>query len=281
MIYLKISIYFFLTEKDLLEFQDKHDELVNENVSLSCKLAASSETVSELETQLSSSVTEVAKLQRACNKLEIEATEFRHQRNIAVDERDEAMKMIERRNSELDRLKSEMESLTKQLENAIAAKFDALAQIDEVASMKITLEYREKQIVQERGLLNEQIEMLTTDLRNRTEELLNMRRDNTSRCIQLETKLAQKTQELGIATDTIKMYTDLNNNLSNKVQELTQKLQTEKETYTNTLEAMEKEMEAQTKLNQLYKEMSDEKIQYCKTLTNAVDEVRYHFFYRV
>lgn len=257
----------------MFEFHDKHNELINEKNNLSSQLAASAETITELEVQLSASVTEVAKLQRACNKLEIEGTEFRHQRNIATDERDESLKMMERRNSEVDRLKAELETLTKQLETAITTKCEALAQVDEVASMKITLEYREKQILQERTLLNEQIQMLTVDLRNRTEELLNMRRDNTSRCIQLETKLAEKTQELAVATDTIKLLTDLNNNLSNRTQELTQKLQTEKEAFFSTQEAMEKEMEAQAKLNQLYKEMSDEKLQHAKTLSNVVAEV--------
>lgn len=212
-------------------------------------------------------------MQRACNKLEVEATEFRHQRNIAIDEKEELTKMMDRRNSEVARLKEEMDNLTKQLESAVTSKCEALAQIDEVASMKISIEYREKQILQERTLLNEQIQILNEDLRNRTEELLNMRRDNTSRCIQLETKLNEKTQELAVATDTIKMFTDLNNTLTNKVQELTQKLKTEKENFQNTQEAMEKEMEAQAKLSELYKQMSDEKIQHAETLSKAVQEV--------
>lgn len=266
---------FFFLENELSGFREKCSEFETEKANLSAQIATFASTITELENQLSVSVAEIAKLQRASNKLEIETTEFRHQRNIAVDEKDESFKMVERRNTEIERMKSEMENLTRQLENAVAAKCEALAQVDEVGSMKLTIEYREKQIIQERELLNEQIQILTDDLRNRTEELLNMRRDNTSRCIQLETKLAEKTQELAVTTDTVKMLTDLNTNLTNKAQELTQKLQNGRETFLNSQEAMEKEMEAQAKLAQLYKQMSDDKLQLSETLAKAVNEVSY------
>lgn len=64
--------------------------------------------------------------------------------------------------------------------------------------------------------MNKQMESLSEDLRQRTEELLNLRKDNTLRCIQLETKLNEKTQELTAALDHIKSLTDINDNLQQR-----------------------------------------------------------------
>lgn len=69
---------------------------------------------------------------------------------------------------------------------------------------------------QERALLSRQMESLNEDLHQKTEELLNMRRDNTLRCIQLETKLTEKMQELANANDQIKALTDMNGGLEQR-----------------------------------------------------------------
>lgn len=185
------------------ELKDQYVTISSEKDDLFEKFEAAKTTISELENQVSLSVSEISKLQVSFNKLEAETADFRHQRNLAVDERDELAKMVDRRNAELERLQSDVELLTKQLEAAVGAKCEALAQSDEVASLKLTLEYKEKRLEQERGLLSSQMESLTEDLNRRTEELLNMRRDNTSRCIQLETKLTEKTQELNVAIEQV------------------------------------------------------------------------------
>ncbi|KAJ8976061.1 hypothetical protein NQ317_009251 [Molorchus minor] len=200
---------YFDSEQSLTELKAENEKLLNKCESFKSKLEVATNTISEHESQLSRLSTEINKLHSQSNELEAEAAECRHQRNLAVDERDEHLKMAQRRNAEVDRLQNDVNALTKQLESAINSKCEALAQADEVASMKITLEYREKRIEQERILLNSQMESLTEELNQRTDELLNMRRDNTSRCIQLETKLTEKTQELAVATEQIKCVTDL------------------------------------------------------------------------
>lgn len=247
--------------------------LVNERDGLFDKSEAAGKTISELENQVSISVSEVAKLQAQCNKLEAEAADFRHQRNLAIDERDELLKMVERRNTEVERMQSDINLLSKQLETAVTAKCEAMAQSDEVASMKLTIEYKEKRLEQERVLLNNQVKSLTEDLNQRTEELLNMRRDNTSRCIQLETKLAEKTQELSVALEQIQSLTEINNNLKQKAEDLSEKLASQRELHAKTNESYMHELEAQTKLADLYRNTSEEHKQHVETLTKAMAEV--------
>jgi nucleoprotein TPR len=132
--------------------------LCKENEDLKLRLQAATNTITELESQISQITNDVSKLQSLSNKLETEAAEYRHQRNLAVDERDEQVKMLLRRNAEIERLQTDLTTLTKQFEAAVNAKCEALAQADEVSSMKLRLEYREKRIEQERQLLNNQIE---------------------------------------------------------------------------------------------------------------------------
>lgn len=267
--------FLYVLEETLSELQTKHEILISEYETLKNKLENARLTISELESQLLTSVQDVAKYQSACNQLELDVAEFRKQRNLAVDEKDELVKMMERREAEIERLRSDIASLSSQLENAFAAKCQALASSEEVASKKLALEYREKRMEQERALLNNQVQQLTQDLNQRTEELLNMRRDNTSRCIQLETKLAEKTQELAFANENIKALSEINNNLSTKAEELTQKLLNEKEMMIKTKESFEHELEAKTKLADLYKEMSEDKSAVAEELALAMAEVNF------
>lgn len=262
-----------LTESKFSQLKGEYENVSTENASLKCRLDTAVNTMNEIETQLSTVTADLTKLQQQCNKYEIEIAEYRHQRNLAVDERDEHRKMIQRRNAEVERLQADITTLTKQLEAAVNAKCEALAQADEVASMKLTLEYREKRIEQERTLFTRQIESLTEDLNQRTEELLNMRRDNTSRCIQLETKLAEKTQELAIAAEQIKSLNELNNNMSTRNEELSAKLFNQREIDSKMNESYLYEIEAKTKMANTYKTMYEESQQHSEELKEALTEV--------
>lgn len=124
-------------------------------------MEAASTSITELETQVSNLSAELIKLQARSNQLESEAADYRHQRNLAVDERDEHIKMMQRRNTEIEHMQLEIATLTKQLADAVNTKCEALAQADEVASIKVTLEYREKRLEQDRSLFESHIKSLT------------------------------------------------------------------------------------------------------------------------
>lgn len=83
-----------------------------------------------------------------------------------MDDRDEQLTMLQRRIGEVERLQLDIETLTKQLEDAINTKCEALAKAEEVESMKMTLEYKEKRLEQNRSLMNSQIQSLTGKLFN-------------------------------------------------------------------------------------------------------------------
>lgn len=117
------------------------------------------------------------------------------------------------------------------------------------------------------------MESLSQDLHQKTDEILNMRRDNSVRCIQLETKLTEKLQELANANEHIKSLTDLNSKLEQRTDELSGKLNQQKELYAKTTESFNNELSAQTKLVELHKKNCEEHAEHIKKLTAAIEEV--------
>lgn len=59
-----------------------------------------------------------------------------------MDERNEALEMVERRNNEVRRLQEDLATLGSQLQAAVQSKCEALANADEVDSLKLSLEYK-------------------------------------------------------------------------------------------------------------------------------------------
>lgn len=126
---------------------------------------------------------------------------------------------------------------------------------------------------QERSLLSKQMESLNQDLHQKTEELLNLRRDNSLRCIQLETKLTEKMQELSNANNQIKALMEMNSKLEQKTEELSTKLAQQQELYAKTTASFNNELQAQTKLTELHKNNCEEHAEHIKKLTVAIEEV--------
>lgn len=74
--------------------------------------------------------------------MEKENADLRRQRDTVVDERDALQLQVERRDTEIERMHSELSSLGSQLQNAVAAKCQALAETEEIRSRDMTLEYK-------------------------------------------------------------------------------------------------------------------------------------------
>ncbi|XP_050308541.1 nucleoprotein TPR isoform X2 [Anthonomus grandis grandis] len=262
------------SDKRCTDLSDQNKTFLSENESLTARLEAAAASISELENQVSTMSADVIRLQTQANQLEEEAARFRQERNLAVNERDEHVKLLQRRTFEMERMQMDLNTLEKQLEDAVKAKCEALANADEVKSMKLTLEYKEKRLEQEKSLMNSNIENLTEELRQRTDELLNMRRDTTSRCVQLDIKLAEKTQELIVANEQLKAVTELNENLTQRNEELSQKIFNLSEEQAKVNQTYICEIEAKTKMMNSYKDMYESSQKHVEELQAALKEVQ-------
>ena len=59
-----------------------------------------------------------------------------------MDERDTLQLQAERRDNEVERMRTELESLGAQLQTAVTAKCQALAELEEIRSREMTVDFR-------------------------------------------------------------------------------------------------------------------------------------------
>ncbi|XP_049818451.1 nucleoprotein TPR isoform X3 [Aethina tumida] len=264
----------FNFEQQIKDLQDQYANTTAENERYLQKNLVMEKSLTELQNQISMLTKDNSLLQTKCNKLDTETADYKNQRNEAIDERDRLISLLQTRDTELERLRTEMASLNKQLDSAVKAKCEALAEAQAVDSMKLTLEYREKRMEHEKAMLREQLKSVTDELNVRTNELLNMRRDNTTRCVQLEAKVTEYSQEMMNLKAQVKSFTDINKNLVAKHEELSKKLLTQRELESKMNDSYLQELDAKTKMANLYQSMCEESQQHAEELKSALAEVQ-------
>ncbi|XP_058789794.1 nucleoprotein TPR [Phymastichus coffea] len=231
-------------QKDLIEYEQKLD------------LAKKYST--ELQNQLNSNRNETQKLQESLKRLEKENIGLRRQKNELIDENNSLNSNIERKDIELERLRLELASLGSQLQISIAAKCQALAKIEEVQSRELNIEFREKRSEQERVLFVQQVFSLEEELSKRTMELQNVRSEASARNLLIQTRLSQCEEELQIANDSIVQIREANTILQRRHEELTQKLDDQRNHEIAMHSSYREEITAQIRLADVYKGMADE-----------------------
>jgi nucleoprotein TPR len=230
--------------------------------------------IKELREQLDEARVEVSKLSDTLKRNDAELLEYRKDRHGVVDERDSLMKMVERRNFEVERLEEDIKALKKQLQASINAKCEALSKLDEIQHKESNIDFKERRLDQERVLLQSQIDMLTADLNRNIQELQKSRKDSTSRTMTIETKLHEKTEELSIAGSQIAHLTETNASLNARIEELSQQLLSHSEEFTKMMEKYQKELQAKARLADLYKEKSEESIGEQRDIASVVSELK-------
>lgn len=116
--------------------------------------------------------------------------------------------------------------------------------------------------------------MLTADLNRNIQELQKCRKDSTTRAMTVETKLHEKTEELNIATSQLSHLAETNASLNTRIEELSQQILAHNEEFTKMMEKYQKELQAKTRLADLYKEKSEEVMAEQRDISNVVSELR-------
>ncbi|XP_014606517.1 PREDICTED: nucleoprotein TPR-like [Polistes canadensis] len=254
-------------QKELTETKSNFDEC-NGKLELAVKYTT------ELEVNLNEVKGEVQKLQESVKRLEKENGDLRKQRDAAVDERDTLQLQVERRDFEIERMRTELSSLGIQLQTAVAAKCQALAEAEEVRSRDMTLDFKEKRLEQERTLFSQQIAGLEEELSKRTTELQATRAEASARTLLTDTRLSQRDEELRIANESAAQLRESHSSLQRRCEELSQKLEEQRTHEISIHASYREEIGAQTRLADLYKGMADEANAKAEEFINAVKELQ-------
>ncbi|KAI4487065.1 hypothetical protein M0802_012054 [Mischocyttarus mexicanus] len=254
-------------QKELTETKSNFDEC-NGKLELAVKYTT------ELEVNLNEVKGEVHKLQESVKRLEKENGDLRKQRDAAVDERDTLQLQVERRDFEIERMRTELSSFGTQLQTAVAAKCQALAEAEEVRSRDMTLDFKEKRLEQERTLFAQQIAGLEEELSKRTAELQATRAEASARTLLTDTRLSQRDEELRIANESATQLRESHSSLQRRCEELSQKLEEQRTHEISMHASYREEIGAQTRLADLYKGMADEANAKSDEFVNAVKELQ-------
>ncbi|XP_033366951.1 nucleoprotein TPR [Bombus vosnesenskii] len=254
-------------QKDLTEEKSDSEECKG-------KLELAEKYTTELQTSLDQTKGEIQKLQETVKRLEKENGDLRRHRDTVVDERDALQLQVERRDREIERMHTELSSLGTQLRNAVAAKCQALAETEEIRSLDMTLEFKEKRLEQERTLLSQQMASLEEELAKRMSELQSTRAEASARALLTDTRLAQRDEELRIANEATAQLRELYTSLQRRCDELSQKLEEQRTHEISMHASYREEIGAQTRLADLYKGMADEANAKAEEFSNAVKELQ-------
>ncbi|XP_051174649.1 nucleoprotein TPR-like isoform X2 [Leptopilina boulardi] len=261
-------------EKNLDTVQKEHEDQKLDLEECKGKLNLADQYVNELKTSVEEAKAEIHKLQESVKRLEKENFELRKQRDLACDERDGLQLQVERRDSDLERLRIEVNSLGSQLQAAVTAKCQALSQMEEIRSLEMTLDFKEKRLEQERTLLSQQMAGLEEELSKRTSELQTTRSEASSRSLLIDTRLSQREEELSLAIKTTNQLREAQSTLQGRCDELAQKLEDQRNHELSMHASYREEVAAQTRLTELYKSMADDTNAKAEEYTNAVKELQ-------
>ncbi|XP_026667646.1 nucleoprotein TPR-like [Ceratina calcarata] len=238
------------------------------------KLELSQKYTVELQSDLDLAKGEIQKLQEHVKRLEKENADLRRHRDTVVDERDALQLQVERRDTEIERMHTELSSLGNQLQNAVAAKCQALAETEEIRSREMTLEFKEKRLEQERALIGQQMVGLEEELTKRMSELQATRAEASALRLLTDTRLAQRDEELRIANEQTAQLRESYSALQRRCDEFSQKLEEQRTHEISMHASYREEIGAQTRLADLYKGMADEVNAKAEEFSNAVKELQ-------
>lgn len=127
-----------MTEKTKFTIEEK-SQIIEE---LRANFEAANAKITTLQEQLQAAEDDVRKANESCKKMQYEWQDFKTQRDLACDEKECLLSMIERRNTELNTLREEKSELTRKLDAAVKAKFAAIENSQDVESQRISLDYK-------------------------------------------------------------------------------------------------------------------------------------------
>ncbi|XP_058823922.1 nucleoprotein TPR-like isoform X2 [Topomyia yanbarensis] len=276
----------FLTAKALCEtaktnveqlkadYEKQIEDLTLKYQDESSKYHFSQQSFKELRLELEDAKQELTQAKEKVKQNDINTARFRRERNEAVNERDTLLNAVERKTLEVERLQADVIGLEQKLKSANITKCEALAKLEEIQSKEFSLDFKEKRMDKEMSMRDNQIQKLTEDLNRALQDLQNVRRDQNFNALTTEAKLAEKTEELKIATAQIAHLSQQNQELSEKAEDLATKLLQQNEETRKMMDHYRKELQSQTKLCELYQEDCEDNKKQTEELGTAVSELK-------
>ncbi|XP_072429723.1 nucleoprotein TPR-like isoform X5 [Chiloscyllium punctatum] len=257
---------YFEVEKRLTQGQEK---LVSEMQE--CQKLR--EEVSALNEQLKVIKAKNEELGSAQEKLISVENQLARTKDELDNEKRELVRTLERRSQEVERLNEDLKCLNDKLVEANSAKIDLQLKLDEFQVSEVSVKYREKRLEQEKELLTNQNSWLNAELKTKTDELLELRREKSNEILELRCSLETKKDEMCSMDEQMQTLKVTKENFEKQIEELMSKLKESKEQSAVMDERFRNELNAHVKLSNLYKGSADDAEAKATELTRAVEEL--------
>ncbi|XP_071481233.1 nucleoprotein TPR-like, partial [Diadema antillarum] len=182
--------------------------------------------------------------------------------------------VVERKTLQLERMQEEWKTMSEKLAEANAAKSLMQCQVDELQNEDVSWKFREKRLQQEIQGLSSQVEFLQTDLEKKTREVIDLRKDKSNQILQLQSQLNDKTDECKHALDRAEHLRRTSQDQTQRIEELGAKVKENADVIAKNEEQFQAELQAQSKLSNLYKRSAEEAEKRVEELITAVEELR-------
>ncbi|KAK2186358.1 hypothetical protein NP493_203g01012 [Ridgeia piscesae] len=202
--------------------------------------------------------------------------ELRRENAKVEAEKVELVEVLEKKNSEISTLTEEWKTFSVKLNETNQQRIEALAKVDEVETKSVTEQYQMSRLQQEMEHLRQQNEWLDGELREKTNQLLTVRKEKSSSVLELQAQLEEKTQEMAYLEETVQVLKRTGEENNVKIENYVQKLKESRELHTQIQEQYTHEVASQEKLLALYKEGASENEAKVSELTTAVIELQKH-----
>ncbi|KAF0305469.1 Nucleoprotein TPR [Amphibalanus amphitrite] len=196
------------------------------------------------------------------------------ERDQVLSDKASLVQQLERRAAEVARLTAELADRGAELAAANAAKCRALVQVEEIAAKEISFQYRERKMASEKEVPEKQMSLLLESLKSQAEELSTLRRQHSSRILQLQADLANKMDQLGTEQAEKERLTQQAADLEQQLTELVEKPRLQREAEIEQEESYRQQLRSQERLAQPYKEGVEKAEARSNEMLRSVDELR-------
>ncbi|XP_078120990.1 nucleoprotein TPR-like [Sander vitreus] len=188
-------------------------------------------------------------------------------------EKRELARMLEKRTQEVENLSEDVKRLNEKLTETSKVKMELQLKLDDVQSSEASVQHREKRMEQEKELQEKKIEWLTTQLKTKTEELLNTNRERGKEILELRGGLRNSKEQVTRLERQLTSLKQTSESQSKRAEDLNNKLKQSKDEQSSMEEKYRNELNAHIKLSSLYKGSATDMETKNQELSRALEEL--------
>lgn len=178
--------------------------------------------------------------------------------DMIIEQRNELMKILVRKDNTIKHMSLQINGLEKQLQSAVGQKYDALARMEAIERKEIILSFKEKEMNFEIERLQNQIENLNENLTKNVIQLKAVCQELASASAQFEKDLKGKSEELRIANLKLCESNSSIQILTMQNEEYACKLKEQSNRSDELMQVYDNDLKAKTDLVESYKRNSDD-----------------------